>query len=374
MAEIKKWKGWESLGGVLTSDPVAGLNDDLTLEVFVRGTDNGLHHIWQTKPAGNWSGWEALGGKLTSNIAVSKNALHGLEVFVRGTDNGLHHIWQTKQHGNWSSWEGLGGILTSDPVVGVNYNGALEVFVRGTDNGLHHIWQTKPAGNWSGWQPLGGILTSGPAVGVNDDGTLEVFVRGTDNGLHHIWQTKPGGSWSGWEALGGGLTSNIAVSRKASRGLEVFVRGTDNALWHNWSEFISTNCPAGQCRDPLTKQCRPLKTNEIVHPTTGECVTKVNPTNPIQLRLGRVTGPDYEYFNNGLSIEGKIKSIRNKGQFLCHLSHEVVEDPILWKGTGFQAGEVKIVPFEGMKVAGKWKGHYSQSGPMPEDIYFEIYI
>ena len=28
MVEIKSWKGWQPLGGVLTSDPAVGVNDD----------------------------------------------------------------------------------------------------------------------------------------------------------------------------------------------------------------------------------------------------------------------------------------------------------------------------------------------------------
>ena len=40
-----------------------------------------------------------------------------LEVFVRGTDDALWHIWQTVPHGGpWSAWASLGGNITSDPV------------------------------------------------------------------------------------------------------------------------------------------------------------------------------------------------------------------------------------------------------------------
>jgi hypothetical protein len=36
------------------------------MEVFVRGTDNALWHIWQTAPSNGWSGWNSLGGILLS--------------------------------------------------------------------------------------------------------------------------------------------------------------------------------------------------------------------------------------------------------------------------------------------------------------------
>jgi len=226
--------GFSSLGGIITNDPSVGRNADGRLEVFARGTDNALHHIWQTSAGGGWSGWNSLGGALTSNTAVAINHDGRLEVFVRGTDDALHHNWQTSAGGGWSGWNSLGGALIGNPVVAINHDGRLEVFVRGTDNALHHNWQTSAGGGWSGWNSLGGKITSDPSVGRNADGRLEVFARGTDNALHHNWQTSAGGGWSGWNSLGGALTSNTAVAINHDGRLEVFVRGTDNALHHNW--------------------------------------------------------------------------------------------------------------------------------------------
>ena len=42
--------------------PICGRNADGRLEVFARGTDNALWHIWQTAPNNGWSGWASLGG------------------------------------------------------------------------------------------------------------------------------------------------------------------------------------------------------------------------------------------------------------------------------------------------------------------------
>ena len=39
------------------------------------------------------------------------------EVFARGTDDALWHIWQQHPHaGPWSSWSSLGGKLINDPI------------------------------------------------------------------------------------------------------------------------------------------------------------------------------------------------------------------------------------------------------------------
>jgi acylphosphatase len=87
-----------------------------------------------------------------------------LEVFARGTDGALWHVWQEAPHaGPWSGWASLGGVITSDPVAIDNSDGRLEVFARGTDSAVWHIWQQAPhAGPWSGWASLGGSVINNP--------------------------------------------------------------------------------------------------------------------------------------------------------------------------------------------------------------------
>ncbi len=228
------WSGWASLGGILESDPVVFQNEDGRLEVFVRGSDSALWHIWQTAPNNGWSGWASLGGILTSDPAIYQNEDGRLEVFARGTDSALWHIWQTARNNGWSGWASLGGVLQSDPVVCQNADGRLEVFVVGSDSALYHIWQTGPNNGWSGWASLGGILTSRPTIFQNGDGRLEVFAIGTDTALYHIWQTAPNNGWSGWASLGGILTSRPTIFQNRDGRLEVFAMGTDSALWHIW--------------------------------------------------------------------------------------------------------------------------------------------
>ena len=229
------WSGWASLGGVITGRNVATNNQDGRIEVFARGTDGALWHIWQTAPNNGWSGWASRGGQISSDLfAVGRNADGRLEVFVKGTDNALWHIWQTAPNNGWSSWASRGGQIQS--VLGVinNADGRLEVFTKGLDGALWHIWQTAPNNGWSGWASRGGTLVDLLAVGRNADGRLEVFARGTDNALWHIWQTAPNNGWSGWASRGGSINDVLAVANNRDGRLEVFARGTDNALWHIW--------------------------------------------------------------------------------------------------------------------------------------------
>ena len=44
---------------------------------------------------------------VTGDVAVSRNQDGRLEVFVRGEDNHLWHIWQLQPNGDWSDWEDM---------------------------------------------------------------------------------------------------------------------------------------------------------------------------------------------------------------------------------------------------------------------------
>jgi uncharacterized phage protein gp47/JayE len=229
-APASGWSPWASLLGQIDLLAV-GANRDGRLEVFARGiVDRGLWHIWQVAPNNGWSGWASLGGEIDL-LTVTSNQDGRLEVFARGIDHGLWHIWQTAPNNGWSGWASLGGIIDL-LAVGSNQDGRLEVFARGTDRGLWHIWQTAPNNGWSGWASLGGVIDL-LAVGSNQDGRVEVFARGTDLALWHIWQTAPNNGWSGWDSLGG-VIDMLATSENQDGRLEIFVRGMDLALWHIW--------------------------------------------------------------------------------------------------------------------------------------------
>lgn len=279
------WLPHVSLGGFITSNPVAIAHADGRLHVFVLGSDGFLFHQWQTTPGGAWSNWHWLGAGIrsSSELAVARNTNGRLQLFFRGMDNSLQYVTQTAADPNsWGAPVSLGGIITDEPTVAANADGRLQVFVRGADSGIFHLWQTTPGGGWSNWRSLGhsiyGALSAGrsangrlyiffrgwdnalwyasqsqpgseawtahtslgggiwaaPAVGVNADGRLEVFVHGSDNGLHHQRETAPGsGQWSGWMGLGGILSAPPSVAINQNGRLQVVVRGSNNSLFHN---------------------------------------------------------------------------------------------------------------------------------------------
>jgi hypothetical protein len=202
------WYPWERLGGVLASGPdvaswtshlsyqVAG-QDPLSvarrLDVFAKGPDGSLMHKWYDGLA--WSGWESLGGVITSDPSAVSWGLGRIDVFARGTDNQLWHKWFDGTA--WGEWEPLGGALASAPDASSWDKGRLDVFAQGTDGGIWHKWFD---GTWSDWQPLGGPVTPG-GDGANGDpsaagwgpGRIDLFVPGKDGALYHRWYD--GGAW-----------------------------------------------------------------------------------------------------------------------------------------------------------------------------------
>lgn len=106
--------------------------------MFGRGTDNALWH--KSFDGTRWSGWQSLGGVLTSDPEVSSWAPGRLDVFARDTNNAMVH---RSYAGGWSAWEDLGGRFVGGPgAVSWDAN-RIDVFGRGTDNALWHK-------NWDG--------------------------------------------------------------------------------------------------------------------------------------------------------------------------------------------------------------------------------
>jgi hypothetical protein len=228
------------LGGELTSSPAVAANFDGRLEVFARGTDDGLYHMWQLAPGAGWSGWETLDGALASAPVVAANADGRLEVFARHVDNALYHKWQLNPGGDWSpDWVSLAGVLDVDTersgiTAVLNVDGRLEIFAIGDDRDLIHTRQVDAGGEqWEEWQSKGGGITSAPVVAQNADGRLEIFVRGPapSGELRHIWQESPGGSWSSWESLSGEIFGEPGVGRGADGQLEVFALGIESGSY-----------------------------------------------------------------------------------------------------------------------------------------------
>ena len=97
---------------VVDDDPAIAAQGLGDMRLFVRGRDGAL---WTRSWNGSaWSGWSSLGGQLTSGPAAMARPGGIYDVFVRGTDNAIHHRAFTPA-GGWSNWASLGGTFISGP-------------------------------------------------------------------------------------------------------------------------------------------------------------------------------------------------------------------------------------------------------------------
>jgi hypothetical protein len=68
------------------------------LDVFAKGTDGAVHHRWWDGT--NWGGWESLGGIITTNISATAWGANRLDLFVGGTNNAMFHkYWDGSKWG-----------------------------------------------------------------------------------------------------------------------------------------------------------------------------------------------------------------------------------------------------------------------------------
>jgi Repeat of unknown function (DUF346)/PQQ-like domain len=251
---------WTSLGGTLTSGPEGAAGSATSVDVFGRGTDNGL---WQNHWNGtSWGGWSSLGGGVTADPGAAAQGASRLDAYVRGTDKQLYT--RTWNGASWGPWSGLGGVLNSGPDASVRAGApaTVDVFVEGSDGGLYQKSSMDGGNTYGAWQALGGRLTANPGAVSWSSTRIDVFARGIDNQLYHRWWIGATG-WSAWELLGGTLTSAPDATSCGVNHLDVYARGTDNGLWHkswngsSWSGWHPlggtwTSGPSAECRPGTT--------------------------------------------------------------------------------------------------------------------------
>ncbi len=102
------WGPWTSIGGAVAAGtgPAACSWGGGRLDVFVQCTNGALYHKSYTGTSG-WSGWQSLGGSPTSSPAATSPANGVLDVFARGSDDGL---WEDTYNSGWSGWTSAGAM------------------------------------------------------------------------------------------------------------------------------------------------------------------------------------------------------------------------------------------------------------------------
>ena len=235
------WSSWMYHGGFFPKQRPRCLVVGSHLRCFVRGMDNAL---WLREWSGvSWRGWKSLGGVLTGDPECFT---HGQQThcFCRGTDTGLWQIWAESPTADWSGWIGHGGHFAKQRPSCVSTESLVRCFVRGTDDAL---WLREWSGvSWRAWKSLGGVLSSSPEC-ISHGSLTHCFCRGTDGGLWQIWSQSPAAEWSHWIGLGGRFPNQQPVCIFRGHNPWCFVRGNDQTLfvrrwlhtdWLNWYRFF----------------------------------------------------------------------------------------------------------------------------------------
>jgi hypothetical protein len=207
----------ENIGGELCAD---------TNDIFYKGTDNRLHHYYNTSttPLHEWlTDWNNTSQNVGGDIACSLN-----NVVYGGTDSRLHHYWYASAQWNheWlTDWSNTSQNVGGD----IAYHGS-DIFYRGSDNRLHHYWYASAQWNHE-W------LTDWSNTSQNVGGNIDcsdgnVFYRGADDRLHHYWYGS--GQWNhewltDWSNTSQNINGDVTVI-----GTSAFYKGTDNRLHHYW--------------------------------------------------------------------------------------------------------------------------------------------
>jgi hypothetical protein len=243
-ALLPSWRRWESLSGVVTSEPSITASGS-RLDVFATAYGSVYHRSFDGSAWSPGNGyWEALGNAghgLGAPVAVSIGSR--LEVFA--VDFTTSHVVHRGFDGaSWSAWEDIGGSAAGDkPAVVVEHvfkssggsaftADVINVLVRNTDSTLALRTGTA-TGAWSAWRNLGGGIVGTPAAVSWGTNRVDVFVRGTDNRLYHNFAD----SWRDWapngyEALGGSIYANPAVTSWGAGRLDIFGTASDGAINH----------------------------------------------------------------------------------------------------------------------------------------------
>jgi len=221
------WSDQTSLGGSISSSPVAISPSSGIIDVFARGASNALWHIRFS--GGAWGSWENLGGNLLSAPAAVSPSPGIIDVFAEGSTGSLVH---TRFDHGWGAWEDLGGGITAAPTAVSVAPNVIDVFVHG--GASSGMWHMRYDHGWGAWENLAGSIfptnfNGGPIAVTVAPKVIDVFAQSSSNTLIH---TRDDGGWGPSEDLGGSELSPPAVATLSSGIMDIFSHGTNNTLQH----------------------------------------------------------------------------------------------------------------------------------------------
>jgi len=202
------WSGWTSLNGTLLSPPALATTPSLNrLDVVVQGGSGTIYH--RALINGIWQAWEAPAGGNTADIPAVSSDGRSLQVVVRGGDNGVYYNALNFSSGQWfPSWVSLSGTTGFAPSLATDSSGTVHLFVVGAYGRIYD--QSLAGGVWStNWDDTGGN-TNDPVAVITQGSNVTIMASGTSGGVWY--NTLTGSTWQGWTSLGGSTSLPPALS------------------------------------------------------------------------------------------------------------------------------------------------------------------
>jgi len=197
------WVGITNLGGLFPAAPSVAAWSDSREDIFVRGNDNALWHLYWQGSVG-WSNWESLGGYLVSNPLVVSSQENWLDVFALGERNSFCWIGYRAE---WLDWNCISGNLTFESIPSAVVLGSQRVGAVGLASDDHVYHKSLADSSWStNWDDLGGPLNGAPVAASFAPNMGNVLGIGMDNALYVGNWNSSVSSWQGsnvWSSLGG---------------------------------------------------------------------------------------------------------------------------------------------------------------------------
>jgi hypothetical protein len=198
-----KWVGIFNLAGNGFGVPSVAAWSGSREDIFVRGTDNSLQHLYWNQNTG-WAPWESLGGIITSPPLTVSSQEYWLDVFALGLGNSF--CWRG-YHQSWIDWECITGNLTFESIPSAVVMGPDRVDAVGLASDDHVYHKSLVDSSWStNWDDLGGPLNGAPVAASFMTNMGSVLGIGMDNSLYIGNWNSSTFSWQGstdWSSLGG---------------------------------------------------------------------------------------------------------------------------------------------------------------------------
>lgn len=231
--------GTLSSGGGSTVPRVTPLQYNTEMDIFKRGSDNAIWKDTIQAGSNSWGGWNSLGGILASNPAADQYGSGEMDVFATNSVGALCQITYQSSTNSWGGWTLRANNMAGDPT-SIAYNGNLYVFSRGTDGNLYVMYWN--GSSWIGPNRIAGngstAMGSSPTVVIY--GTeMDVFMRGVDSNL---WKS---GTTDGVNFGSLGITANVGNLENDPKAItydgemDVYANTTSGTLVHD--TYTTTN-------------------------------------------------------------------------------------------------------------------------------------